>query len=128
MNARVDVPGGVAPLETVRIDRLVRPFRWIKWINVGLLTLAVTIPLDIISSALRGQFHVSSIALCLILVFPGWIAWKNVNVVNSLNQRYTIRSLLLLGVPAVALRFVSLPSSLKEYRERRGGKRRFLSV
>jgi hypothetical protein len=105
----VDVPYGTAPVETVRIDRLTGPFRWVKWTNVGLLSLAVSLPLWIISSALRGQFDVSIIVGSLILVFPGWIAWKNVNVVNSLNQRCTIRSLLLVGVPAVALALTQPP-------------------
>lgn len=109
MDARIDVPGGAAHVETIRIDRLAGPFRWVKWTNVGLLSLAVSLPLWIISGALRGQFDVSIIVGSLILIFPGWIAWKNVNVVNSLSQRCTIRSLLLVGVPAVALSLTSAP-------------------
>jgi hypothetical protein len=108
MDARCDVPSGAPTIETVHIDRLADPFRWVKWTNVGLLTLAVVTPFEMVSSALKGQFHVSTIVVSLILIFPGWIAWKNVNVVNSLNQRYTIRSFLLVGVPAFAIGLVSL--------------------
>lgn len=88
MDAQIDVPGDAAPIETVSIDRLVRPFRWVKWINVVLLYCAVIIPVEMISSALRREFDFFSVVLSLMLVFPGWIAWKNINVVNSLNQRY----------------------------------------
>jgi hypothetical protein len=33
MDERIDVPGADAPVQTVPIDRLVGPFRWIKRIN-----------------------------------------------------------------------------------------------
>jgi TPR repeat protein len=117
MDARVDVPGRTAPIETIRIDGLAGPFLWVNMANAGLLSLAVTIPLGIISKALRGQLDSSTIGWSLILIFPGWIAWKNVNVVNSLNQKYTIRSLLMVGVPGIALGLVMLPLVLPFIRE-----------
>jgi hypothetical protein len=72
---------------------------------------------SILSKALRGQLDSTTIGLSLILIFPGWIAWKNVNVVNCLNQKYTIRSLLMVGFPAIALGLVILPQMLPFIRE-----------
>ncbi len=39
-----------AQVETVHIDSLIGLFRWIKWFNVGLLSLAVVVPIDVLSA------------------------------------------------------------------------------
>jgi len=79
------------------------------WTNVGLLGMTVVNLLTMVSSALRGRFNVSTIVMSLILIFPGWIAWKNVNVVNSVTQRYSIRAMLLVGFTYLALVLASVP-------------------
>jgi hypothetical protein len=109
MDPSIDVRNGVAPVRAVRIDRLVGPLFWVKWANTALLTLALYIPIVIVSSALRNQLDPSIFGWALVLIFPICIALKNVNIINSLNQRLTILSLLMAGVPAVGLGLLSLP-------------------
>ena len=109
MDAPTEVHGEAALVRGVHIDSLVGPFLWVKWANAALLTVALYIPLGITSAALHGQFDSIVIGLALILIFPCWIAWKNINVIDSLTQRYTITSLLVAGGPVVALSLLSLP-------------------
>ena len=90
-------------VKTVRIDRLVGPFWWVKSANCWLQVLAVVISLAIIPRVLRGEFDPSLIGWTFILI-PLWIACcKYVNVVDILDQKYAISSLLMVGVPAIML-------------------------
>ena len=96
-------------VKTVRIDRLVGPFWWVKSANCWLQFLAVVIPLTIIPRVLRGEFDPSLIGWTFILI-PLWIGCcKYVNVVDILDQKYAISSLLMVGVPAIVLGLLSLP-------------------
>jgi hypothetical protein len=107
-------------VDTIRINRLLRPFRWFRLANWGLLYLAVTAPGGMVALILQSRFDyqtiIGSSILLLWLAFPGWIAWKNNNVVNCVNQRYTITSLLLVGLPAVVWAAVLLPHASRAFK------------
>lgn len=97
-------------VSTIDIGRLVWPYWWIKWTNAILVSMLVLTPTTIISSLLKGDLEtVASVSIFMVLMaFPGWIAWKNVDVIHSVGQKYTIRTLSLAGVMLILLGGLSL--------------------
>ena len=84
---------------TIHIDNATWPCRWIKWANIILVSSIVLFPLRLLSSLVKGDAESAAYwaAFFAVFAFPGWIAWKNIDVVRSVGQRYTIRTLVFCG-------------------------------
>lgn len=96
MNLPTDSLSDQKGTAVISIDNLVNLFSWIKWTNIILLSFVITLPSTILSSLLKGE-SAGAILVAIgaaFLAFPAWIAWKNINVIHSVTQRYTIRTLL----------------------------------
>lgn len=106
-------------IRTIDIGRLVWPCRWIKWTHVALLGAVVTLPTSVLSALLQRDAVALAghSALLLLLAFPGYLAWRNINVVHSLGQRFTIRSLLLCGLVAALVGLLALLAALQAQSE-----------
>jgi len=86
-----------AGTRTIDIGSLVWPCRLIKLTHVALVSFVVTLPVSVLSALLKQDIPqlVTQCGLLALLAFPAYMAWRNIDVVHSIGQRYTIRSLLL---------------------------------
>jgi uncharacterized protein (TIGR03382 family) len=91
----------------IDVSSVSRPFFWIKWANVFILSIAVTVPFTLLGSLLKGEVDINFLAFflpySLVLGFAGWIAWKNVTVLNAVIQPWSLTSLFLLGACAFGI-------------------------
>ena len=106
---------GIRSIGNVWIDHLARPFFWIKWANIyiafnailallGLATFIIFVfvatgppPGNQVRFGVNVIWFIETFIKLLLVLLPGWVALKNINVINSITQNYTIISLLMVS-------------------------------
>lgn len=85
-------------LKTLDITSIVKPFFWVKIANLWMLILGINIPVVLVVNLLEGTLTAEMlylVPLMLVVAFASIIAWKNLNVLNSVTQAATMTSILL---------------------------------
>jgi ABC-type uncharacterized transport system permease subunit len=106
--------------EFINVDRSARPLKWVAWFDTLILSALLLSPSSLISSLLRQDFEIfyGLLVFFLYLAFPGYIAWKNVNVTDSVTTKYTLTSLIYVVIPVSILAlFVAAQMPSSDYGE-----------
>src|SRR5690242_17939254 len=98
----------------INVDRLANPLFFLPLINKGILATAITVPVRFVSELILGNFEPAQLIAIVILVFPAWIAWGNIDVVSALGRRFTVRSLLLFGAGSLVVSLAAVPELMAD--------------
>lgn len=85
----------------IDIDSVADPFLWVQATNLLIIILALYAPFELLFSFIHGEvdiaFLISLLLYFTVLGFAAWLAWKNVTVLNSVVQPWTMTSLVTLA-------------------------------